>query len=185
MKRIITVPLFAFLVMTAIAKESQVLSLNVSKIYLTQVKNIEDKLRPYHIEFHLKNESNDNPICFWNMSCSWCTHFVFANENLYMLFSCKSNAPLRYLILPKMNIKYEGIIVSPTPLTQNEMKNLQVGFIFCDALKFTYEDYLELRHGKWDVIGYSSYIKKPLIVWNIGVENNLRRTQSSWICHNH
>ncbi|HEY6915920.1 MAG TPA: hypothetical protein VI413_14680 [Paludibacter sp.] len=172
MKRIITVSLFAFMVVSVVAKEQQNLSLNISKNSLTRIKVFEGKLIAYQIEFQLKNESND-PILFWNMNCNWSSQFIFTNESTYILFSCKSNAPQTYLILPQTIIKYAGILVSPTPLTQYEMKNLQVGFIYCDALKFTYEDYLNLRQEKLD-ISHSSYVRKPLIIWNIGIENYIR-----------
>ncbi len=178
MKRLITVCLFAFTLMSVIAKEQQILSLNISINSQTQVKGFERKLIGYQIEFRLKNETND-PILFWNMSCNWSSQFIFTNENVCILFACKSNAPQRYLILPKTIIKYSGILISPTQLTHSEMVNLQAGFIFCDALKFTYEEYLNLRRKKFGIYD-SSYVKKTLIIWNTRIEEYMKRTNNSW-----
>ena len=111
MKRFISILIILFVVILCKAENNQRLSVNLVKILPDTTMHIDKSLNTYFIEISLKNEGS-MAVCFWSMTCSWYTNFIFNRDDVGFVGYCKSNVPQKNVLLPQMRIKYEGIICS-------------------------------------------------------------------------
>lgn len=165
MKRVIFVGMFIPLIVFS-QRSLELHISNISRAVVTdELQSIENKAF-YNIELSLKNDSYYSSTLFWNMSCSWAESFIFADDNFYILYRCKSNGPVRYLILPRTIIRFKGILCTPMGTTMEELKNLQVGFVFCDGQTLSRDTYYNIRHYNSREKIKSKFSDSFDIIWN-------------------
>jgi hypothetical protein len=102
----------------------------------------------YSVTIDIINNT-DSAFCFWTMSCSWESNWVFDNSSYTFFVDCSSNFPIISLINPHQRIIYNGIIElvdTMSIITSNELK---VGFVVVKKNEVSEgSDFIEILRNK-------------------------------------
>ena len=174
MKNLAFTLIMLFVAVVSFAKKP---SLSVKLVTLCPTTTLNNKsIHSYSIEFYLENESIEL-IYFWTWSCGWSDNFTLGRNDIYFVSSCIRDAPIMVSLLPKMEMKYSGVIYSNHKI--NSIKDINIGFKFYNGLKLNKESYVRStmsitknpKKGKNTVSPYIIWDREPVLYIEKWTEN--------------